>query len=236
MNKTSEILDNIEKQIKKYGWYQYCVIGGQAPRFCYSIGLREKVGFEIIFAGGYFYSNEEAMDVVDNYAKFLLHLNCRERGVEEFFLRDARVDWVGLLMLGASDYYRRRGEPFVAKQIIPFGDKFTLDVPRMDIDLRDPANLPWRWSFEDWSFGVPENSFAVTDLNYLRGRGAIQVVRWEEDQWECFSDDPDNIEKSDIRIVPLGVAMGLDASLPKVYDMDVEDGFIRGEDGEWMRW
>lgn len=236
MKKSSRTLDNIEQQIKKYGWFQYCVVGGQAPRFCYTIGLKEKAGFELIFGGGYFYNNEEASHIVDNYAKFLLHLSYDEKSIENFFLRDALAGWVDLLMLGASDYHGRKGESFLAKQIVPMGDGFTLDVPKMDVDFRSPVNLPWRWGFEDWPFDVPENSFAVTDLACLRGRAAIQVVRWEDDQWECFSDDPDNIDKSDIRIVPLGVMMGLDMSLPMICDMGVEDGFIRDVDGEWMKW
>ena len=57
-----------------------------------------------------------------------------------------------------------------------------------------------------------------------------------ENQWECFSGDPDNITREDIRIIPLGVAIGLDSSLKNIFEMEIEDGFLRNDKDCWIRW
>lgn len=234
-----EILNTIRKKIEKYGWYQYCVIQSQAPRFCYTIGLSDKLGFELIFAGGYFYNNTGAMKIVDNYADFLLNSRPSENKFEfkGFSLRKVRQEWSESLMLGTVDYYKDLDKfTLYAKQIIPPLEQFTLDIPDMSLLPENNSNLPWKWWFHEWPFSAPEDSTVVTDIEYLRTGKALQIIRWEENQWECFSRDPENVAKENIRIIPLGVAIGLDPSLENIFEMEIEEGFLRNDKNCWEKW
>lgn len=234
-----EILKTIREKIEKYGWYQYCVIQSQAPRFCYTIGLSDKLGFELIFAGGYFYNNAEAMKIVDDCADFLLNAGFPENEFKfkGFSLKKVRQEWTESLMLGAVDYYRDRDKFILhARQIIPPPNRITLDIPNMSILPENNSNLAWKWWFHEWPYSVPEDSTVVTDIGYLQTGKALQIVRWEKNQWECFSEDPDNITKEDIRIIPLGVAIGLDSSLENIFEMEIEDSFLRNDKDCWIKW
>ena len=54
-----KFLDVIKSNIDKQGFHIMLVNGGQHPDFSYSIGLTEKLGFELIVAGGAFVSIKE---------------------------------------------------------------------------------------------------------------------------------------------------------------------------------
>ena len=89
------------------------------------------------------------------------------------------------LMLGAFDYYR--GKNIKAYQIVLMKPNWTIDVPNLS-QPPGPNQAPgWRCLTEEWTYPVPRDSVALTDLNVLRGGWITEVMRWEEDQWEIFS-------------------------------------------------
>jgi hypothetical protein len=49
----SEFLEIIKTNIKNNDYHLTLVNGGQNPEYSYSIGLTEKIGFELIIAGGF---------------------------------------------------------------------------------------------------------------------------------------------------------------------------------------
>ncbi|TPG31112.1 hypothetical protein [Flavobacterium pectinovorum] len=49
----SEFLEIIKNNINKNDYHLALVNGGQNPEFSYSIGLTEKLGYELIIAGGF---------------------------------------------------------------------------------------------------------------------------------------------------------------------------------------
>ena len=58
-------LDLIRSNIRSHGYHIYVISGGPLPRFFYTIGLIESIGFELIMAGSYFYSANEAKKIFD---------------------------------------------------------------------------------------------------------------------------------------------------------------------------
>ena len=216
----------------------YSVLDYCTPRFCYTIGLTGKIGFELIFAGGYFYSKSDVTEIVNCYASDLTNSAAHLEDVHgNFSLGDVCDVWVQATMLGAVDFYKTSDTPRVkAKQIVPQGDCLTLDVPLMNLAPGHARNSAWKWDFHDWPYTFPIDSLAATDLDFLRGAPAIQIVRWEEKWWECFSRDPDSISEDEFRKVPLGVVLALDTNLPDISGLELEDGFIKDEENKWVIW
>ena len=58
----AEALELIRTNIATYGHHLYLVQGGPDPRYIYSIGLRDAIGAELIFAGAAFYSANEGFE------------------------------------------------------------------------------------------------------------------------------------------------------------------------------
>ena len=70
----------------------------------------------------------------------------------------------------------------------------------------------------------------------MRGGRITEAVRWEETEWELFAGaGPDVVEK-DVRIVPLGVLLGVDPTLEEATYLDIGKGLWRDSDSEWVTW
>ena len=50
---------DIQQSINRKGFFTYIVEGGVDPRFAYTIGLSSKLGYELIFGGGAYFSNHK---------------------------------------------------------------------------------------------------------------------------------------------------------------------------------
>lgn len=232
----SEFLDLIKMGIDKNTYHITLVTGGQHPRFSYTIGLTEKLGFELIIAGGfdsikenesifrYIYQQLESGCKLDS--KFYLSEN------DIYYLGNVDLSWSKKLMLGVYDYYDL--ENIVAYQIIPTNK--TLDTPLMSEQriFNDPI---WKWLDKPWDINAPENSYIVTDVYAMKGKTIVELMRWEEQKWEMFSGPgPDFIEE-EIRLVSLGTVLGIDPSLETILKLEIGEGLWRDDkESDWNKW
>lgn len=233
---SKEFIAIIKRNVDKNGYHLMLVNGGQNPDFSYSIGLTEKFGFELIMAGG-FNSIEENESIFDHIcqnlqsgsavnSKFLLP------GKNAFYLGVVDSSWSEKLMLGVYDYYGI--DDIRAYQIIPV--ERTLDAPLMSKAFV-PNDPIWKWLAMDWDIDAPKNSYVITDTDALKGKTITEVTRWEDHVWEMFSRPGPDIEKEDIRIVPLGTILGIDTTLRPIVNLAVEEGLWREDkDSNWQDW
>jgi hypothetical protein len=230
-------LDTIRENIARTGKHIYCVLGGPDPRFVYTIGVSEWLNFELVFAGGCFYSRNDAQEIINDIVEALKHnpaWEAREFKTDSccsFTLRPVDSTWSCKLLLGALDYYGVKEIP--ALQVVPDKNHWTIDVPDMTRPWNAESAPIWRWLSQPWTYPVPKDSFAVTDLAALRGERVTEAARWGEDEWEIFVGDGPDIPKDEVRPVPLGVLVESDPSLRVVFDLKIEEGICRGDDGEW---
>jgi len=232
----TEFLDIIRKNIDKNGYHITLVNGGQNPDFSYSIGLFERFGFELIIAGG-FKSIKENEFIFEHICQKLqsgstVNSQFSLSANNVFYLVTVNSSWCEKLMLGVYDYYSV--DEITAYQIIPI--EGTLDTPLMSdaVILNDPV---WKWLYMDWNIDAPKNSHVITDLNALKGKTITEVAKWEDHVWEMFSEPGPDVEKEDIRIVPLGTILGIDATLEPILNLIVGQGLWRdNKDSSWQDW
>ena len=185
------MLEKIRSNIARDGHHIYLVMGGAEPRFGYTIGVSEVVGFELILAGAAFYSANEVSQLIIAVAAKLKSTNTWQdlrvelESLGAFSLREVDTSWVKKMMLGTLDFYNVSEIP--ALQIIPDEAHWTVDIPNLTQPWSVTAEPAWRWSDEGWEFPVPEHSTAVTNLDALRGESVTEAMRWEDDEWELFA-------------------------------------------------
>ena len=232
----TEFLDIIRKNIDKNGYHVTLVNGGQNPNFSYSIGLSESFGFELIIAGGFKSIKENEFIFEHIYQKLQSGHTVNSQfslpDNEFFYLSTVDSSWCEKLMLGVYDYYSV--DKITAYQITP--TEKTLDTPLMS-DLIISNDPVWKWLYMDWNIDAPKNSYIITDLNALKGKTITEVVKWEDHVWEMFSGPGPDVEKKDIRIVPLGTMLGIDATLKPIVNLIVGQGLWRDDkDSIWQDW
>jgi hypothetical protein len=133
------------------------------------------------------------------------------------------------------DYYGLK--QIKAFQIRPDQKHWTIDVPNMR-EPWSPIGQPiWKWLEAEWEFPVPSTSKAITNLDALRGHPITEVMRWEEGEWELFAGAGPDVDKNDMRIVPLGTMLGYDSTLECIVNLEVGSGIWRDERGDaWHPW
>jgi len=232
----TEFLDIIRKNINKNGYHVTLVNGGQNPNFSYSIGLSERFSFELIIAGGFKSIKENEFIFEHIYQKLQSGSTVNSQfslsDNDVFYLGTVDSSWCKKLMLGVYDYYSV--DEIMAYQIIPI--ERTLDTPLMS-DALIPNDPIWKWLYMDWNIDAPKNSYIITDLNALKGKTITEVAKWEDHVWEMFSGPGPDVEKEDIRIVPLGTILGIDATLKPILNLIVGQGLWRdNKDSSWQDW
>ena len=241
MKNKEELLEVIEFNIQRYGCHIMIVSGGNVPRYAYTIGLHKILGFELVLAGAIFYMKDE-LYVVMNFIAEVLKKQEGEKNIEisindlgRFSLSKVDDSWSSMMMLGVFDYYGI--ESVQAFQIKPDSIHSTLDVPNMAIKWNPLSEPVWQWLNLKWSYSVPENSQVITNLDALRGDAVTELMRWEIDEWEMFSGAGPEIGKDQIRVVPLGLMLGLDDSLKVALDVQIGKGLWREtQTGKWNLW
>jgi hypothetical protein len=139
-------------------------------------------------------------------------------------------------MLGAFDYYQKRNIP--ALQVVPDKAHWTIDVPDMSAPWNTTKEPVWRWLHEPWTYPVPEDATAATNLSALRGDGVTEAARWEEDEWEICAGAAPDVPEDEMRVVPLGNLVAADPSLAPVVDLPIGEALRRDPDpdSEWHPW
>lgn len=235
-----QALDRIRENIARSGQHVYVVSGGETPRFAYTIGVSESVGIELILAGAIFYMKDEVVKILNEIATQLRAQRSREvfevAGLGSFTLRKVHSSWAAEFMLGAFDYYQKRDIP--ALQIVPDEAHWTIDVPDMSAPWSASTEPVWRWLKEPWTFPVPKDSTAATNLAALRGERITEVTRWEEDEWEMFAGAGPDVTETEMRVVALGTLVAADKSLDPVMHLAISEGLWRDSDpdSEWHPW
>lgn len=235
-----QALDRIRENIARSGQHVYVLSGGETPRFAYTIGVSESVGVELILAGAIFYMKDEVVTILNEIAAQLRAQRNREvfevAGLGSFTLRKVHSSWAAEFMLGAFDYYQKRDIP--ALQIVPDKAHWTIDVPDISAPWSASTEPVWRWLKEPWTFPVPKDSTAATNLAALRGERITEVTRWEEDEWEMFAGPGPDVREAEMRVVALGTLVAADKSLDPVMHLAISEGLWRDPDpdSEWHEW
>jgi Domain of unknown function (DUF4262) len=231
-------LEDIRENIARHGLHVYLVSGDATPRFGDTIGVSESIGAELILAGAIFYMKDDVLKIIKGITAQLKAERDREvfeiTGQGSFTLRRAHSSWATEFMLGAFDYYQKR--EIAALQIVPDNAHWTIDVPDMTTPWSATNEPVWRWQREPWTYPVPEDSTATTDLAALRGERITEAVRWEEDYWELFASAGPDVPKDAMRVVPLGTLLAADPSLVAVVNLDMGAGLWRDDVSEWHPW
>ncbi|HUM06578.1 MAG TPA: DUF4262 domain-containing protein [Terriglobales bacterium] len=231
-------LDDIRENIARSGQHIYVVIGDTTPRFAYTIGANVALGFELVLAGAIFYMREEVGQIIRDAIAQLRASRDRElieaAGLGSFTLRKVDSSWARELMLGVFDYYQKKDIP--AFQIVPDRDHWTIDVPNMSVPWAATQEPVWRWLHEPWSYPVPEDSTATTNLAALRGERITEACRWEEGEWELFAGAGPDVPNEEMRVVSLGTLLAVDASLEPVVNLPIGTGLWRDATSDWHAW
>lgn len=240
MNSKEKYLKLIGSNIKKYGYHLYEIVdAGPLPRFFYTIGLLEKIGAELVFAGALLYSDEEVKNIIEDIIMKLTEktdVNSIATSLGNFSLGKVDPTWSEKLMLGVFDYYNI--SEINAFQIIPKDSNYlTIDVPKL-ANKYDPKVEPvWKWLTEEWHYNIPKNSMCATDLDALHGKPIISAIRWEEEYWEIFSKPPLEISKENTRFVSLGIFLAIDSSNEIFAQLEINEGASRTDPaGKWEIW
>jgi len=240
MQDKKQFLALIHSNIIKYGYHITIVNSSTEPRYAYTIGLRNLLGFELIFAGGIYYLKDDLYAIFNSMIKSLdKGSNLREQklvnSLGDFSLKKVDPSWTKLMILGAFDFYKINN--IEAFQIIPDKNHYTLDVPDMSKKWNPLTEPVWKWLNCEWDLPVPNTSTAITNLKALYGEAVTEVMRWEEDEWEMFSGPGPDVPKEDIRIVSLTTLLGIDESLHPVLKLNIGKGLWRESvHSQWNQW
>ena len=238
-NQRESALEIIRENIARSGHHIYVASGdGQTPRFAYTIGATESIGFELILAGAIFYMKDDVVTIISEIlAQMKAEPVCNVYDVNRqgsFTLRDAHNSWARELLLGAFDYYKKR--EIRVRQIVPDVAHSTIDVPDMSAPWSAEKEPVWQWLREPWEYPVPENSTATTNLSALRGSRTTEAARWEEGYWEIFAGAGPDVPKDEIRVVSIGTLLATDESLVRVLNLKIGTGVWRDAASDWHSW
>jgi hypothetical protein len=241
MKNKSVFLEEVKTNINNYGHHISIIKNGVCPRFAYSIGAVEKIGFEVIFAGGLFYKNDEVSIIIDNIINKINHdSNWQELKIEintlgVFVLSKAHHSWSKLLALGVYDFYKKDDIEFL--QILPDKEHHTIEIPNLSQEFVSFKQPIWQWLVNEWSYPIPKDVMIVTNLDVLLGKPITEIMRWEEYEWEMFFGNGNESQEEDIRIIPIGILLGFDNTIIKALNLKIGKGLWRSEESmEWNDW
>jgi hypothetical protein len=232
---------SIEAAIKTVGYYTYVVVGGAAPRYVYTIGLRRTLGFEFVIAGASFFSLNSIEQIIRNVVDEVRQLEAPDlvpvviNALGTFLCKKVHPSWSKQLLLGANDYFNT--EAIDAIQICPSSETWTIDVPDMTRHF-SPENAPvWQWLRQPWPFAFSASAIAATNLRALIGERVTEASRFESDEWQLFAGSGSNVSEAAMRFVPFATLLGFDASLSDVAALEVGKSLWRDcVTGGWNKW
>ena len=241
INKKESYLNLIKKNINDYGFHLTTVNNILEPRYSYTNGLKEKFGFELIFAGGIYYLLDDLNKIFEAiFIKLKKYENKSNLKFEinhlgTFSLLHVDHSWTKTMMLGVFDYYKI--DKVDAFQIMPDKNHFTLDIPDMSKKYDSHSEAIWKWLTVEWNYKVPKNSTVITNLKSLFGEVITEVSRWEINEWEMFAGSGPDVKNEEMRVVSLATILGIDETLIKSIDVEVGKGIWRDSlSSGWNEW
>ena len=152
-----------------------------------------------------------------------------------FKLRKVHPTWSNPTMLGVFDYFNTSNVN--AYQILPDKNHSTLDIPDMSKELIVDQEPIWKWLNKEWKYDISDKISVVTNLETLKGKTVTEVMRWEKEEWEMFAGSGEDVKEEDIRVVPLGLLLGIDKSLEHSLNLNIGKGMWRKDAlDEWKDW
>lgn len=229
----------IKDKIGTYGYHITSVINGVEPSYTYTIGLYEKTGFELVFAGGIYYMRNEVEEIVNSIVDQFRVLSTSDvftvKSYGSFRLSSVHPSWSTLMLLGVFDHYKT--DAVQAFQIIPDDEHFTLEIPDMSNEWIGSSEPVWKWLAKEWDYPVPKNSTVATNMEFFFGQKITEVARWETDEWEAFVGPGPDVGEKDVRIISLGTLLGIDPSLLPIVELEVGKGIWRDPvELNWQKW
>lgn len=231
--------ETINNNIGKYGHHISIVSSDLEPRYAYTIGVKEKLGFELVFAGGVYYMSDDILKIINHIVDRLPISSTSDifkiDKLGSFSLSKVHISWSSLMMLGVFDYYKQKSVE--AFQIIPDSEHYTLDIPLMANEWHEVSEPVWKWLVKEWEYHVSGKSKVVTNISSLRGEKITEIMRWEEDEWEAFVGNSNEVKKDDIRVVSLATLIGIDSTLLPMLTLDIGKGLWRDPvELKWNSW
>ncbi len=237
----SILIEKIRSNINSSGFHISAVNQDLTPRFAYTIGLFEILGFELIYAGGMNFLLDDINVIINSIGSSLL--SKKNNSKNEFIinkyglfnLTEVHQSWSKNMLLGAHDYYNVTTIPCF--QINPISNNKSLDTPTMNIIYDEKEQTIWSWMTRDFNWNVPKLSKCIINNDILFGAKALEIMRWEEDEWEVFTSNSQTINEEDMRIIPLTTLIGIDITLMRILELEVGKGLIRElPTNEWENW
>jgi hypothetical protein len=236
-----QFLERISQNITDHKFHLNIVSSESEPRYVYSIGLSEKFGFELLFAGGILYLKKDLQTIfreisekLNNNLKSLLRLKFMT-SVGEFSIREVDRAWSSVMGLGAFDYYNNKEIVFL--QIVPDANHFTLDIPDMSEGRSISENDVWKYLDKEWDLPVPLESTVATNIDVLMGEPVTELMRWENNEWEMFAGAGPEVAENDMRVVSIATLIGIDPSLEPTMHLEIGKGLWReNKESEWNSW
>jgi len=237
-NHFSEI---IQININNHGYHLTIVNSQQEPRYAYTIGLLDLLGYELIFAGGIYFLKDDLFliikEIVNNLKanNDLINQSIQVGNLGTFSFLKTHASWNKIMALGVFNHFNIDSADVM--QVIPDTDHYTQDIPNMTQEFNQSTEPIWQWLTRDWIYNVPVNSTVVTNIDSLRGQAITEMMRWEGDEWEMFAGAGPDVQKKDMRVVSLGTIIGIDKSLLPALSLNIGKGLWRDSvDSDWNSW
>ncbi|WP_299116456.1 DUF4262 domain-containing protein [uncultured Winogradskyella sp.] len=229
----------IKSNIEEFGYHVTLVTSSTEPRYAYTIGLYQKFGLELVFAGGIFYMKNQVLSIfkviIDELNKEKELSKVDVQGLGTFTLSKVDKSWSELMLLGVYDFFDI--DEFKAIQVCPDKDHFTLDIPDLSKKFEQSTEPVWKWLNNDLEYPVSQDLTVVTNLDALQGEPITEIMRWEEDEFEMFAGAGPDVEKEDVRVVPLATILSIDNSISDALKLEVGKGFWREDrESNWNNW
>jgi hypothetical protein len=234
-------LNLIKSNIEQFGHHITVVNSDTVPRFAYTIGLTQTRGFELVFAGGIYFMKDQILEIINEIAssankhKDVNEIKFAVKNYGYFGLSQVNNSWNKLLCLGVFDYYNIK--EIKTYQIIPDSSHFTNEIPNMSFIYSNETQLTWHFLNKEWNYNVPKKSTVITNLQSMQGELITEVSRWEEDEWEMFTDSGSNVPQEEVRVVPIAVLLGIDPTLKAALNLKIGASIWRdGDEKKWIKW
>lgn len=213
---------------------------GTHPRYFYTIGLYRHLGYELILAGCYGWTKDEALEVLWQLGHQLLRRSrrCAARISDRVKTELGTVrlvpchrSWTAPMLSGAAQYWSLRHVP--AKQVVPLGPAATIELPDMHEPLDPSTSRCWAPLLEPSHACSHCGKRAVVDVAVLRTGGVARVMHYEDRSWFMFGEAPTTTVE-DLRELPLEALFALDPTLEALLDLPVGEEALR--DGVGNSW